>query len=166
MVVVRSATADDVPDIRCVASDSWYTAYGDILDESVIDGRLSEWYNEETVERAVTAEQVVYLVATVDGDVVGYASGGEGEEGGPETATLSSIYVHPDRWGEGVGQQLLADLCGRLRERGFERLRAVVLADNDVGIPFYENEGFERVAERTDSLGEESHDEVIFEREL
>lgn len=165
MVDVRTARVENVPAIRAVASEAWHAAYGDVLPESAIEERLAEWYSPEAVERAVTAEETVYLVAVDDG-AVGYASGAAGSEGGPETATLTSIYVHPNRWGRGIGGQLLEDLCGRLREREFERLRAVVLSENDIGLSFYEREGFEQVEERTGEHGEAEEMEVVVERPL
>jgi ribosomal protein S18 acetylase RimI-like enzyme len=161
---VRSATPADVPGIRRVASAGWRAAYGDIMDEATIEETLSAYYAPEEVERSVTAESVVYLVAVAEERVLGYASGTDSDRG--PGAELVSIYVTPDRWGEGVGSRLFEELRARLRQRGYERVRAVVLAANDVGLLFYCRHGFERVEEREEVVGGEPHRAFVVAREL
>jgi len=161
---VRAATPADVPGIRRVARAGWHAAYGDLMSAETIDGTLSEYYAPEVVERGVTAEGVVYLVAVAEERVVGYASGSDAERG--PGAELGTIYVDPDRWGEGIGSRLFGSLRARLRERGYERVRATVLAENDAGLPFYEARGFERVEKREAVVGGESHRALVMAREL
>lgn len=161
---VRSATPSDVPGIRRVASKGWHAAYGDIMSEERIDEILSVYYAPEDVQRAVTAESVVYLVAVTEERVVGYASGADAKERGE--AELVNIYIDPERWGEGVGSDLFESLRRRLRERGYERVRATVLAENDAGLPFYRHRGFERIDEREEVVGGESHQAFVLAREL
>ena len=160
---VRSATPADVPGIRRVASAGWRAAYGDIMDEATIEETLSAYYAPEEVERSVTAESVVYLVAVAEERVLGYASGTDSEHG--PGAELVNIYVTPGRWGEGVGSRLFETLRARLRRRGYERVRAVVLAENDVGLPFYRRHGFEQVEEREEVVGGEPHRAFVVARE-
>ncbi len=165
MVDVRAAVPADVPAIRRIARESWHAAYGGFVPEPAIEGTLAEWYSEETVERGVTDDGIVYLVAEKEShDVVGYASATGGDENG--AAILTSVYVVPERWGEGIGPALLEGVTGRLRERGFDRVRATVLADNEVGAAFYDRRGFERVAERAEELGGEQYEALVVERGL
>ncbi len=161
---VRSATPLDIPGVRRVASKGWHAAYGDIMSEKRIDETLSAYYAPEVVERAVVSGGVVYLVAVTGERVVGYASGADAEE--RAEAELVNIYVDPERWGEGVGSHLFEDLRTRLRERGYERVRATVLAENDAGLPFYRRHGFERIDEREEVIGGESHRAFVVAREL
>lgn len=168
MIEVREATGADVEGIRQVASEGWHAAYGSVMAESTIESVLAEYYARETVERAVASDECVYLVAvdgTGSGPVVGYAAG-SGAEADPETAILSAIYVRPGRWGEGVGGALFETLRDRLRGRGFDRVRATVLVENDAGRPFYEARGFEQVGEREERVGGESHRALVVERSL
>lgn len=166
MVTVRTAASADIPAIQRVAREAWHAAYGEFVPEPVIEEMLAEWYSDGAVERAVTADEVVYLLAEAGQSVIGYASAGGDPETEPGTAVLSSIYARPDRWGEGVGSALLDAVIGRLRERGHERLRATILADNDVGRIFYDRRGFEQVAEHTEALGDERYDALVVERSL
>jgi len=166
MATIRLADTDDIAGIQRVARATWQAAYSDFVGEESIETVLDEWYATEIVDQAVTADEVVYLVAERNDGIVGYTSGGEGSEGGSETATLANIYVLPELWGEGIGTSLLTNLRTRLRGRGFDDLRAVVLADNEAGIPFYESKGFDRVGDRTEEIGDETHDVVVFEQSL
>jgi len=78
--------------------------------------------------------------------------GGTGHDG--ELAHLYRIYVDPDYWVQGIGSSLLDRIEEILRERGFGRLQLSVLAENDVGISFYESCGFHRNGEsENDQLG-------------
>ena len=98
------------------------------------------------------------------GRVIGYTSGSNSEHG--PGAELGTIYVDPDWWGEGVGTALFDELRARLRQRGFERVRAVVLAENEAGLPFYRRHGFEQVDEHEEVVGDESHRALVVAREL
>ena len=158
-VEVRRASPADVPGIRRVARAGWEAAYEDVLAPETRKQCLAEWYAPEAVERAVTDPGVSYFVAD-DAGVVGYASGDA--DGGENLGRLSSIYVHPDRWGEGVGTELLAAVETTLAERGVDAVRVLVLAENEVGIRFYRARGYDCVDSRTVELGGERCTERVF----
>jgi len=158
-VEVRPATPTDVPGIRRVARAGWEAAYEDVLSASTRDRCLAEWYAPEAVERAVTDPAISYFVAD-DAGVVGYASGDA--DAGEELGRLSSIYVHPDRWGEGVGTELLHVVESALADRGVDAVRVLVLAENDVGIRFYRSRGYDCVDSRTTELKGETCTERVF----
>ncbi len=75
------------------------------------------------------------------------------------------LYAHPEHRGEGVGTRLLDELRERLRAGG-ERLRLVVLAENPVGVPFYESYGFERVGSREGETDGVAHEGYVHELSL
>ncbi|NHN48281.1 GNAT family N-acetyltransferase [Halostella sp. JP-L12] len=162
-VEVRRATLDDVDGIRRVAEAGWEAAYGDILAPETRAQCLARWYSPEAVERAVTEPSVGHFVAAADG-VVGYASGDV-----PRTESvgrLSSIYVHPDRWGDGIGTRLLDAVEAYLADRGASEIQILVLADNSVGVEFYRARGFERVETRPTTLAGETLEEYVFRGEV
>ncbi|EMA55270.1 MULTISPECIES: GNAT family N-acetyltransferase [Halococcus] len=165
-VSVRAATVADVDEIQEVAPRAWHATYGEFLPAEAIDAILDDWYAAEEIEGSITSERSVYLVA--DGEsVAGYASAApiDAEDDGQE-AQLYAIYVDPDRWNDGIGTALLENVVGRLAERGIERLRVEVLADNAVGVSFYESRGFERTAERERTVGEQTLPECVYYRDV
>ncbi|HKL29224.1 MAG TPA: GNAT family N-acetyltransferase [Natrialbaceae archaeon] len=158
---VRPADREDVSGIQRVARRGWHAAYEDVLAPGTIETKLEEWYAKAEIHEYVKREDVGYFVAVGDGQVLGYASGGPSDEDG--VGFLGAIYVDPDHWGEGIGSRLLDRVESFLADRGYERLRFRVLAENDVGTSFYRSRGYEVVEETETELGEEAVGELVFE---
>ena len=160
-VTVHRARPDDAEAIVALAGRTWRAAYGDVLDEETIEAALGEWYSFARTREAIESERVGYFVAT-DGEIVGYVSGHTGET----TAQLGAIYVDPDRWGEGIGTQLLDRFERYSLDRGCERLELEVLTDNDLGESFYRARGYAPVETRAVELFGESVRETLFRGEI
>ncbi|NLV08893.1 GNAT family N-acetyltransferase [Halomicrobium mukohataei] len=162
MVTVRPAEHGDVPAVQRVARETWHAAYDSVLGPEAVDATVEEWYADSVVADGVANDATTYLVAVDDG-VVGYAFGGQIEA---DLASLSAIYVQPDRWGAGIGHRLFVALTDRLRERGRERLQIRVLAANDRARTFYERHGATLVDRQQITLADVPVDEVTYERPL
>ena len=148
---VRTATNDDVPVVQDVARRSWEAVYEGVLADEVVDAMLEGGYSEAVLESLVAADEAALFVATVDEEVVGYASAEPTDDGEGKV----SVYVDPDHWQAGIGSLLLDRACAFLATRGIDRVRDSVLARNEVGNAFY-GDHFERVDERTVEIaGEE-----------
>lgn len=160
-VSIRDATVEDIPGIQRVAHRGWTATYGEFLPEAVIETILADWYAPDQLEASITAANTTYLVAETD-DIAGYASAAPTEDG---EAQLYAIYIDPDQWDEGIGTRLLEAVTERLTADDIERLRVEVLADNTVGISFYESREFERTAERDRRIGEQTLSEYVYYRE-
>ncbi|MFC7082410.1 GNAT family N-acetyltransferase [Halorussus caseinilyticus] len=156
---IREATTEDIPTVRSVARESWRKAYADVVPESVIEDAVAEWYADETMTGIIGDDEQVCLVASdEDGEIVGFAHGatddGEGD--------VLRLYVHPDRWHEGIGTALLEAMEERLTEMGAERMQAMVLADNEMGNAFYEDHGFEKTDEAETQLDGTTRTENVY----
>lgn len=79
-VPVRSARSTDCVAIIAIAKRGWNEAYGGFLEQASIDAAIDEWYTVEAVREWVQDDDVCYLVADRDGQVLGYASGVELED--------------------------------------------------------------------------------------
>jgi GNAT superfamily N-acetyltransferase len=132
-VIVRTATPEDAEAMARVHGASYETAYG-LTDD--FDRRLGI-YREHVFSNA----EVRPLLAEEDGRVVGIATVGAEE--------LYAIYVHPDRWGGGVGQALLDRAHVALAET-CDEARLTVLAANLRARRFYERNGWELVERLTE----------------
>ena len=95
--------------------------------------------------------------------MAGFAHAGPNPED-EGVAELLRLYVRPERWGEGIGGRLLAAVEEELTD--YDRLTLSVLAENGVGIGFYEKRGFEREGEREVEVGEETHREYRYGKEI
>ena len=158
-VDLRPATAADVEAIIDVAEASWYAAYGGAFDPSTIAAAIAEYYDRDLLEAAVETDEIAFYVAEADG-VVGFASA---EQTWADEVELHTIYVHPDRWGEGIGSTLLDRVIRWARDRDADRIACGVLADNAVGIGFFEAVGFERGRETKVEIAGEIHPEYEYE---
>lgn len=158
---IRDATEDDISTVRSVARESWKRAYSDAVPESVIDDAVSEWYAEDAMTRIIGDDEQVCLVATgEDGEIVGFSHGAtDGDIG-----DVLRLYVHPDRWHEGIGTALLEAVEERLSEMGAETMQAMVLADNEMGNAFYEEQGFEKTGEAETQLDGTTRTENVYAR--
>ena len=171
---IRDATDDDHDAIREVARDTWHATY-DELDAEMIDETVAEWYADDELESAIEgwyadgglaieldALETEFLVAEVDGEVVGFTHGiVQGEEG-----DVLRMYVHPDHQGEGIGSALHERLCDRLEEAEIERIRALDLASNDAARAFYQSHGFEETDEGTVRIDDEEYEEAVYTLDL
>lgn len=179
---VRPATTSDVADVRRVARESWHATYDDLLGTDAVESVVNEWYDLYRLRQSVEREDGLFLVAERE---VGGEDDGDGE-GGTETeaellgfgqslladgendgaAELPRLYVHPDHWGEGVGTALAERIESWAADRGAERLRLIVLADNEVGNAFYESRGYRTVGSRESDFEGETVTDYVREKEL
>jgi N-acetylglutamate synthase-like GNAT family acetyltransferase len=162
-VTVRAATADDLGAVERVARDGWFAAYGGFLEPRTVEAGLAQAYDENVLATAVAHDDIEFLVATADDDVVGFASA---ERTWADEVELHTLYVHPDRWGEGIGTALLDRVVTWAREQDVDRVVVAVFADNAVGRGFFEARGFERGIEADGEVGGELHPEYEYERSV
>ena len=162
-VSVREARAADLEAIRAVAEDAWYAALGGALDPAEIAGALETYYDPEVVTAGIESDAIAFYVASVDGEVCGFASA---ERTWADEVELHTIYVHPDRWGEGIGRALLDRVETWARGEGVDRIACGVLAGNAVGIGFFEAVGFERGRATEAEIVGATHEEYEYEYDL
>jgi GNAT superfamily N-acetyltransferase len=131
--VIRPGTPDDAEAVARVHVQTWQAAYAHALPRE----RLAALSVEE---RAEMWRGQPPLVAEIDGEIVGFASVGPSRD--EDAGELYAIYVHPDKWGTGVGRALIEAGEERLRELGHEHALLWVLDDNPRARRFYEVAGW------------------------
>ncbi|WP_336343057.1 GNAT family N-acetyltransferase [Halalkalicoccus ordinarius] len=158
---VRQATPEDAESIREIARTSWHAAYDGLLGEETVERTIDEWYDPDGLREAIgRPEHVVHVVGN---DPTGFVHVGPAP-GDKHVAELFRIYVRPEQWGEGIGGRLLDSVEAEIE--GYDRLTLSVFAENEVGIDFYENEGFERVGEETAEFDGDEYRAYRYEKGL
>lgn len=147
---MRLATEADVEAICRICEAGYRFTAGPFLPPETVDEMVAEFYNAERVAGEVdparsTRHWQGYLVAELDGEVVGAAGGGMVAD---DVGQLYVIYLDLDRRGAGIGTALLDAVTDQQRALGATRQRVAVLADNPHGVPFYLARGFREIGRR------------------
>jgi phosphinothricin acetyltransferase len=83
------------------------------------------------------------LVAIDDGEVAGYATSGKlREKPGYLTSIETTVYVHPDRHGRGIGTHLYTKLFAALAGEDVHRAFAAIVIPNPSSVALHQRFGF------------------------
>lgn len=138
---VRTASEDDAADIARIGSSSMRAQYHGLVDPAAVEAAITQSYSLDPlaacIDRCSRSETAHFLVAEVDGTVVGYL---HFDDFGPEPE-LHRIYVDPKVRRGGIGALLLSELHARLPPQMHYML--LVLEGNDRAIAFYQRNGFD-----------------------
>jgi ribosomal-protein-alanine N-acetyltransferase len=126
MMSVRRARSDDLPSILRIEKKSF---------------ARNAWDPELFLDYLAQPARSVFLVATIDRVVVGYALAFHTTA----RAEVDSIAVTPAQHGQGVAVALLKRVIGLLRRRGFRTVSLNVRPKNTAAIRLYQKLGFQRV---------------------
>jgi len=138
-MIVRSATAIDAEAIGSILNALLATTAIEWTDTPRTMPNVLEWLDEhETV-----------LVADDDGEVVGVAAFGWFRDAvarpGYRFSVENTIHVREDRWGCGIGRQLMGSLVDEARASGKHMMIAAVDGANEGSITFHRRLGFVEV---------------------
>ncbi|WOP20032.1 GNAT family N-acetyltransferase [Raineyella sp. LH-20] len=139
-VVIRDAVPSDAA--ACAAIYAPYVDGTTITFEEVAPSA------EEMAGRmAKAAEHWVWLVAEVDGQVLGYAYAGRFKERVAfRWSCETSVYLAAGTRGQGIGSRLYSTLLDRLTQRGYRTAVAVITQPNDASMALHRAFGFTQVA--------------------
>ncbi len=138
MVSVRDATGHDSLAISAIGRTAMPVQFAGLVDAEVVDAVATQTYEPSVVadciRRCTAADSAIFLVAEVDGKVVGYLHF-DAFDGEPE---LHRIYIDARHRSHGVGAALVAALHTRLHPETYILL---VVKGNDGAVRFYERHG-------------------------
>jgi ribosomal protein S18 acetylase RimI-like enzyme len=93
------------------------------------------------IEKKLRRDSDLFLIAEVDGEIVGTVIGGfDGRRG-----MMYHLAVAQDHRKQGIATQLVDELEKRLRLKGCIRYYLLVTRDNEPAIRFYEKRGWKRM---------------------
>lgn len=150
-VLVREARVGDGEAIAHAHVEAWRVAYRGIVADAVLDdpvfaeGRRRGWIRR--LEQGPPADGDVrnkILVPTIDDAVIGFGHVGREAspaQGSPDAGEVYGFYLHPDHWGTGAADTLMAACLDELRSR-FDRAVLWTSYDNPRSRRFYERSGW------------------------
>jgi GNAT superfamily N-acetyltransferase len=129
MLSIRAATEHDAVAISHVHVYSWRTTYAGIVPDEYL-ATLNETERVPLWREWLACDINVYI-ADLDGEVVGFISGGPVREAVEiYDAELFAIYLLQEAQGQGIGTALLRELAGSLLREGFASMIVWVLEKN------------------------------------
>ncbi|MFB6132151.1 MAG: GNAT family N-acetyltransferase [Halanaeroarchaeum sp.] len=150
VLMVRPAVAADAEPIATLHAASIRELASDAYDPAVIEAWAS---GKDPGEYPVDESGHHLIVAEVDGTLAGFGElvvEADDYLEAEVAGEIRAVYVDPAFAREGVGQRLYEDLEAAARERGLD---SVGLWASLNAVPFYEAQGFERVASVTHEFG-------------
>lgn len=138
-MIIRFAQPADVPDILAI--------YAPYITESTMSFEYEVPTITEFAGRVQTIQQQFpYLVAELNGQVLGYAYGSKHRDRTAyQWSAETSVYVHPDGHRRGIARQLYTTLFELLRRQGYYNAFAGVTLPNFASEAFHRSMGFEPV---------------------
>jgi L-amino acid N-acyltransferase YncA len=137
VIEIRAASSDD--------ADSIATIYA----HHVLHGTASFEQQPPTADfwhdkiRAMLAQGWPFLLATSNGEVLGYAYASQFRDRPAYQFTCeNSIYIHPDHVSQGLGSKLLRELISAARKAGFRQMIAVVGGAEPASVALHRSCGF------------------------
>ena len=134
--MIRIATENDVPQLLAIYTpyilNTTYTFEYDVPTEAEFLQRF----------RRLTA-QFPWLVWEEDGTILGYAYGSAPfERAAYNWCAEDSVYLLPDAQGRGIGSRLVTALEKVLFYQGYQRIYALITAENQLSIAFHKKLGY------------------------
>lgn len=133
---IRTATPSDAEQIAFVHIDSWRTTYKNIVSNDYLDN-LNVQTKTNFWERVLTTKADNVFVAESDGEIIGFATGGQSRDKNDFDSELYAIYVLQQHQHKIIGRLLLTAITKYLQRCGHSSLYVWVLADNN-SRTFYE----------------------------
>lgn len=118
---LRTATTDDIPAIQNIYAHHVLHGTGTFETEPPNVGVMQDRFSE------ITRSGYPYLVAETDEGVIGFGYLGPFRTRPAYRHTVEdSIYLHPDKRGQGVGSKLLVALINEAKQKGFTQMIALI----------------------------------------
>jgi len=150
VIRVRTARRGDAAAIGRIHVETWRDTYAGILPDHVLV-RMSADIEGGRWERLLGRRERV-LVAEEDGAVIGFGSCGRSRlRQLPFDGEIYTLYVTPDRQGQGAGRALITGLFREMAAAGCRSALVWVLKENQSRF-FYEAMGGRHVADREENL--------------
>lgn len=144
--MIRQVAASDIEQITEIyngyIANSLITFEEEMIDSSEMERRIQRMADKE----------FPFIVWEEAGTVIGYAYAGTFRERNAYRFTVeSSIYLHPDHFGKGIGKKLYNSLILHCKENGYHSMIGVITLPNDTSVRLHETLGFKKVGHLTES---------------
>ena len=166
-LVIRAATAADVPALAALGRDSFVAKFGDMYRPADLAAFLAETHSPDAVTAELAHPQRRYRLAEIDGALAGYCKlaipsslAEHGEALRP--IEIKQLYTAPGMTGKGIGAALMDWAMEQARAADADAIQLSVWSGNADAQRFYARYGFAKVGDITFRVGEQIDEEFLF----
>jgi ribosomal protein S18 acetylase RimI-like enzyme len=156
---IRLATESDAELIARLSRTTFYETFAAQNSTENMDKFMNEQFTHERLKKEVSTYGNTFLLAELNGEVVGYARLHESvsppELNGAPSLEIARIYSVQSHIGKGIGSCLMKECIATARDLNKQIIWLGVWKENHRAISFYERWGFEIFAEHDFILGED-----------
>ncbi len=122
------------PQDYAAAANLWHTAQGGV--------KFSQSDTETEIQKKLTRDPDLFLVAEVDGKVIGTIIGGfDGRR-----AMVYHLAVAPQNRGSGIGEALMQEVEKRIWEKGALKIYLMINNDHPELLDYYQKLGWQKMS--------------------
>ncbi len=169
-IQIKYAAAADAEKIAVLSRQTFYDTFAASNTKDDMDKFMNESFSMEALVNEVTAPGNIFLVALMEGELVGYAklvlSVNPPELGDAAAIEIGRIYAAQKTIGKGVGKALMQQCLQVAEEKAKELVWLGVWEHNQRAIDFYTKFGFEKFGEHNFLLGNDVQTDWLMKREL
>lgn len=169
MLLIRPASAEDIPAIASLHLEGWKGAYGGIVDQAyldqlTLDQRIKDWRGW------MEAGESDVFIAEEGTEPVGFVVTGRTKTPPPGSSPIRpshsgeiyALYLHPDAWRRGIGTALLKQAARHLKDQKHGAICLWVLDKNMRAKAFYEKMGGQKIGNKMIEIGPSKLKEVCY----
>lgn len=169
-IQIQYATAADAEQIAVLSRQTFYDTFAASNTKEDMDKFMNESFSMEALMNEVTAAGNIFLVALLEGELVGYAklvlSVNPPELGEAAAIEIGRIYAAQKTIGRGIGKALMQRCLQVAAEKGKEFIWLGVWEHNQRAIDFYTRFGFEKFGEHDFVLGNDVQTDWLMKKKI
>ncbi|MCX6138467.1 MAG: GNAT family N-acetyltransferase [Ignavibacteriales bacterium] len=158
-ITIRDWKLEDLPAVRQLTWDTWLDTYSSFIPIEDMQAYFDEHYTLQDMEQLLYSQSVRCAVAELDGVIVGFGRTQYNEH--ERRIYLSSLYIHPNHQGKGIGRHLLQAAESRAESLGLDEIWLGVMIQNVDALAWYRKLGFVFEREEPFVMGKTSVQHLI-----
>ncbi len=162
---LREADTADIESIRTVAETSLAASYGHVVEHGYLEAAAEQWYDRGDLKEAIEDPSTWFIVAVEGDEVVAFAESYVLDRR-ERVGEIDWIHVDPDHRGRGIGSSVLTKIEEVLRSDDVDVVEGRVLAENEDGTTFYEQNEYEQAGSQEVDIGEGTFEERIYRKRV
>jgi len=167
---IRYGTSDDAKMISELGEKTFSDTFAKDNTSENLALYLERSFSVEIQTKELSDPEVVFLLAEMDGNPVGYAKLNLNHDydstANPKTLEIERIYSVKELIGKGVGKELMNACIAEAKQRDCETVWLGVWEKNPRAIAFYKKWGFQEIGTHVFNLGDDLQRDFIMQLQL